>query len=512
MPPQANILVVDDHPANLLALEAVLEPLGHHVLKARSGEEALRLLLDHEVALILMDVQMPGLDGFRTVQLIKERERSRVTPVIFLTAINKEAQHVARGYDTGAVDYLFKPFDADILRAKVGVFLELHLAKERLLQQEVELRKAERVAHEASMARRFRALTDAMPHCVWAARRDGSVYYVNKTARSYLGKAIATSDEYRIGDLCHPEDEARVRDAWARCLREGREWETAFRMRGEDGSYRWFLGRAVPEREGDRGITGFILTATDVDELRRAMEAKDVFLAAASHELRTPLAAARAQAELARRWLERAAGDADPRPFRAVDTTCKQIERMGKLVENLLDVGRIQNGRLSLEVAPFDLCELMNECCERARAIATGHAIELRATPPITILGDRSRLDQVFTNLLSNAVRYSPDGGPVVVEISLDGDRVSTRIRDRGVGIPLEKQKEIFERFGRAHGSRFGGLGLGLTIAAGIVDQHGGTIGVTSAGIVGEGSTFEVVLPLVAVAQVEGSAGARPML
>jgi PAS domain S-box-containing protein len=505
---QAKILVVDDHAANLLAIEGVLEPLGHTVLKAKSGEEALRILLDHEVALILMDVQMPGLDGFRTVQLIKERERSRVTPVIFLTAINKEAAHVARGYDTGAVDYLFKPFDADILRAKVGVFLELHLAKERLLQQEVALRKAERVAHEAAMARRFRALTDAMPHCVWATRRDGSVYYVNKTARSYLGKAVATSDEYRIGDLCHPEDEPRVRDAWGRCLREGREWETALRLRGSDGSYRWFLGRAVPEREGDRGVSGFIITATDVDELRRAMEAKDVFLAAASHELRTPLAAARAQAELARRWLERAQAE-DQRPFRAVDTTCKQIERMGKLVENLLDVGRIQNGRLSLEVSSFDVCELVSECCDRVRALATDHTIELtKPLTPVTMLGDHSRLDQVFTNLLSNAVRYSPHGGPVRVEVVGEPDRAIVRVRDRGVGVPVDKQKEIFERFGRAHGSRFGGLGLGLTIACGIVEQHGGRIAVTSTGVAGEGSTFEVVLPLVATTQPEPPEGA----
>jgi PAS domain S-box-containing protein len=500
---QAKILVVDDHAANLLAIEGVLEPLGHTVLKAKSGEEALRILLDHEVALILMDVQMPGLDGFRTVQLIKERERSRVTPVIFLTAINKEAAHVARGYDTGAVDYLFKPFDADILRAKVAVFLELHLAKERLLQQEIALRKAERVAHEAAMARRFRALTDAMPHCVWAARRDGSVYYVNRTARAYLGKATATSDEYRIGDLCHPDDEARVRDAWSRCLRDGHEWETAFRMRGEDGNYRWFLGRVVPERNFDRGITGFIITATDVDELRRAMEAKDVFLAAASHELRTPLAAARAQAELARRWLERAA-TADERTFRAVDTTCKQIERMGKLVENLLDVGRIQNGRLSLDIAPFDLCDLLAECCERARSLATSHTIELAAVAPVNVLADRSRLDQVFTNLLSNAVRYSPQGGLIVVEVVADAERVVTRVRDQGVGIPVEKQKEIFERFGRAHGSRFGGLGLGLTIAGGIVEQHGGGIHVVSTGVSGEGSTFEVTLPLVTVVQLDG--------
>src|SRR5260221_6834222 len=140
----AKILVVDDHPANLLGIEAILDPLGHPVVKARSGEEALRRVLDEYFALILMDVQMPGLDGFATVSMIKEREKSKTTPIIFLTAISTDARNVSRGYSEGAVDYIFKPFDPQILRSKVGVFLALHEARERIREQEEELRRQQR--------------------------------------------------------------------------------------------------------------------------------------------------------------------------------------------------------------------------------------------------------------------------------------------------------------------------------------------------------------------------------
>src|SRR5262249_5795455 len=126
---RASILVVDDHPANLVALEAVLDPLGHEVIKCSSGEEALRHLLNRDFALILLDVQMPGLDGFKTAQLIKDRPKSRDIPIIFITALSRDSSHVFRGYSHGAVDYLLKPFDPDILRSKISVFVELYMQK-----------------------------------------------------------------------------------------------------------------------------------------------------------------------------------------------------------------------------------------------------------------------------------------------------------------------------------------------------------------------------------------------
>src|SRR5438876_2721569 len=167
--PIARILMVDDHPPNLVALDAILEPLGQELVHASSGEEALRHLLDGDFALILMDVQMPGIDGLQTAKLIKARPRNRHIPIIFLTAIHKEPAHIFRGYKEGAVDYLLKPFDPEILRAKVSVFVDLWRKNELLRQQEAMLRARHVLEVEKRGELRFRVLTDSMPQCVWAA-------------------------------------------------------------------------------------------------------------------------------------------------------------------------------------------------------------------------------------------------------------------------------------------------------------------------------------------------------
>jgi signal transduction histidine kinase len=173
----------------------------------------------------------------------------------------------------------------------------------------------------------------------------------------------------------------------------------------------------------------------------------------------------------------------------------RQVDRMSKLVEELLDISRIQGGRLSLELSTFDLGQLVREAVERT-VVASGPAtVEVRAPLGVTVEADQGRVDQVITNLVSNAIRYSPEGGLIEVELQPISGGVSLRVRDRGLGIPPEKQREIFERFARAHGPSYGGLGLGLTIAHGIVEQHGGRIEVESSGRDGEGSTFTVWLP-----------------
>src|SRR5439155_5712466 len=216
------------------------------------------------------------------------REKTRMTPVIFLTAINKAPQHVSRGYAEGAVDYIFKPFDPMILRAKVAVFLELHEARERMRAMEVEKRRRERAELEEAVLRRYKRMMDAMPHCVWAARRDGGVYYVNRAARDYLGSEGASANLQRITDYVHPDDEPRARGAWVQCVRTGQRVELQLRLRRHDGTYRWFRAEAVPEREGPIGVSGWLVTAVDVEDLRALIAAKDEFVASASHELRTP--------------------------------------------------------------------------------------------------------------------------------------------------------------------------------------------------------------------------------
>jgi PAS domain S-box-containing protein len=622
--PRAAILMVDDHPANLLALEAILEPLGQDLVKATSGEEALKQLLQRDFAVILMDVQMPGLDGFQTAALIKQRERTRTIPIIFLTALSRDAAHVFKGYAHGAVDYLLKPFDPEILRSKVSVFVDLFLKEQQLQRQAALLRQRDREALERQSALRYRRLTESLPSPMWAARADGSLTYANRAWRDYTGhhEGYELSLASFLQDV-HPADRERLKSAWMESQVQVRDSTEEFRLRRRDGVYRWHLARAVPEHDEHGALVGWLAIATDIDDKRRAeealgrfkttldatldcvlmfspdtltlayanagavkqlsasveelvglsvlevesafdetgfrkllaplmsgtlpsqtystnhrrrdgsevpvevvlqyvaegegpgrfisvarditerqraetalrlaSEAKDAFLAAASHELRTPLAAAKGHAHLA---LLKLGGQTEAGPGKSLQIINRQIDRMAKLVEDLLDISRLQAGRLSLELEPFDLSQLVLETRDRMAVLSQTHELKVEVPEHLEGVWDRGRLDQVLTNLLSNAIRYSPEGGLVLVRLVAEGDTgVHLSVKDEGVGIPSEKQRLIFERFGRAHGSKYGGLGLGLTISQGIVEQHGGRIWAESSGTAGQGSTFNVWLP-----------------
>ncbi|MCK8500665.1 PAS domain S-box protein [Myxococcus fulvus] len=622
--PRASILMVDDHPSNLLALEAILEPLGQELVKATSGEEALKFLLQRDFAVILMDVQMPGLDGFQTATLIKQRERTRTIPIIFLTALSRDAAHIFKGYAHGAVDYLLKPFDPEILRSKVSVFVDLFLKEQQIQRQAALLRQREREAMERQSELRYRRLTESLPEVMWAARADGSFTYANRAGRDYTG--IHEEQPLSLStflEFVHPVDREEMRQAWEMAIRSSQRVEREFRLRRFDGVYRWHLARAVPERDETGHVVGWIAVATDIDDKRRAeealgrfkmtldatldcvlmfspdsltltyanagaakqlasttdelvglsvlevegafdeagfrkllaplvsgtlpsqtystthrrrdgsevpvevvlqfvsaaegpgrfisvarditerqraetalrlaSEAKDAFLAAASHELRTPLAAAKGHAHLA---LLKLGGETEAGPGKSLKIINRQIDRMAKLVEDLLDISRLQAGRLSLELERFDFSQLVHETRDRMAVLSQGHEIQVETPEHLEGIWDRGRLDQVLTNLLSNAIRYSPEGGAVLVRLTGEGSEgVHLSVKDSGVGIPKDKQALIFERFGRAHGSKYGGLGLGLTISQGIVEQHGGRIWVESPGVPGQGSTFNVWLP-----------------
>ena len=498
--PRARLLVVDDHAPNLLTLEATLGDLGE-VVKAHSGEEALLHLLREDFALILLDVQMPGLDGFETARLIKERERSRFIPIIFLTARSRDASHVFRGYAQGAVDYVLKPFAPEILRSKVSVFVELFHKEEQLKRQEALLRQRERDALERESAWRYRLLGDAMPLCVFTATAEGRLRYGNRAWTELSGLPSEAVEDLWRSEMVHPDDRERVHAAWCQSVLSSRPFEEQFRLRRQsDRSYRWFLGRAVPERNERGRTTGWIITATDIDdqklaeaELSEANAAKDAFLAAASHELRTPLAAAKMQVQLAKRKYGDELTVGTRRAFEGLD---KQVDRMTRLVCDMLDVSRLLTGRLSLELEQLDLVPLLRTSCERLQALSTSHQLRLDVPEQLLLRCDSSRIEQVVTNLVSNAIRYSPHGGPVELRAWLDGEEVALQVRDHGVGIPPEKLGLIFERFGQAHGARYGGLGLGLTISQGIIEQHGGRIWAESPGIEGQGSTFHVRLPV----------------
>jgi PAS domain S-box-containing protein len=284
VPDPANILLVDDKEENLVALGAILEPLGQNLIHARSGEEALRRLLDHDVALILLDVQMPELDGFETATLIKQREKTRLIPIIFLTAISKDEVHVFRGYSVGAVDYLFKPLDPDVLRSKVSVFIELHGKNEQLRQQGEQLREQELAHAMRESEARYRALADAMPQIVWTARPDGKATYYNRRFFEYSGlePGTATGDEWIR--ILHPDDLARTIERRMETLASGDVFEIEYRFKAADDTYRWHLGRAVPLRNVDGEIDFWVGTATDIDAQKR-IEQSQAFLLRAGAEL-----------------------------------------------------------------------------------------------------------------------------------------------------------------------------------------------------------------------------------
>jgi PAS domain S-box-containing protein len=278
---KVNILLVDDKQENLVALQAILEPLGENLVLARSGEEALRCLLVNDVAVILLDVQMPGLDGFETAELIKRRDKTRTIPIIFLTAISKEERHVFRGYSTGAVDYLFKPFAPDMLRSKVAVFVELQRKSAQLQRQSELLRERELGAARRESEERYRALADALPQIVWTTGPDGRATYYNRRWYEYTGLDAGPprGDEW-IG-VVHPDDLQRTVRRRRETLASGEVFETEYRFRSADGSYRWHLGRAVPLRNDQTGAIDFwVGTATDIDTRKRTEQAQDFLLRA----------------------------------------------------------------------------------------------------------------------------------------------------------------------------------------------------------------------------------------
>jgi PAS domain S-box-containing protein len=269
-----NVLLVDDREENLVALVAILEPLGQNLVLARSGDEALRALLHDDFAVILLDVQMPGMDGFATAELIKQRERTRHIPIIFLTAISKDEQHVFRGYSAGAVDYLFKPFAPEVLRSKVAVFIDLWEKTQRLREHEERLRHQEIAELERASEARYRTLAEAMPQLVWRADPGGRATYYNERWFAYTGlrPAEATGSDWQ--SIIHPDDLPTTLARWEQAAETGGEFEMEYRFRRADGTYRWHLGRAVPVRGTDGEIESWVGTATDIDDKRRAEEAQ----------------------------------------------------------------------------------------------------------------------------------------------------------------------------------------------------------------------------------------------
>ena len=388
-----KILVVNDDAASLLALTSLLdqwaEESGYEVISARSGQQALRQVLLHDFAVILLDVNMPGMDGFETAEAIHQRARSADIPIIFVTAFLADEIDRLKAYQRGAADFLFTPVIPQILHAKVQVFVALATKNEELKRQ----------AHKLS-------------------QRSTELTATNKR-----------------------------------------------------------LTREMEERQA----------------AERKSHAKDEFLAMLGHELRNPLSAISSAAALI--GLPGATLDTVARAKQIIQ---RQSQHLSRIVDDLLDLSRAMSGKILLSRQPVDVAALVSACMDTFKATGrTGNYLLDMAMRPGWVDGDATRLEQIATNLIDNALKYTPPGGTIAISVAEEGEQVVLTVRDSGVGISQELLPHVFDVFVQASTTldrAQGGLGIGLALVRRLVELHGGSVSAHSAGA-SEGSTFEIRLP-----------------
>ncbi|WP_047528666.1 hybrid sensor histidine kinase/response regulator [Pseudomonas sp. 11/12A] len=388
---QAKLLIVDDLPENLLALEALIKREDRIVYKALCADEALSLLLQHEFAMAILDVQMPGMNGFELAELMRGTEKTKNIPIVFVSAAGRELNYAFKGYESGAVDFLHKPLDIHAVKSKVNVFVEL-FRQSKAMKQQVEALEQSRREQEALLKR---------------------------------------------------------------------------------------------------------LQSTQL-ELEQAVRMRDDFMSIVAHEVRTPLNGLILETQLRKMHLARdnAAAFTLDKMQAMVDRDERQIKSLIRLIEDMLDVSRIRTGKLSIRPTRFDLSERVRNLLQNfaAQIEAAESSVTLVAEQPVVGQWDEFRIEQVISNLLTNALRYGAKS-PITVKVYSERGEARVEVRDFGIGISEENQHRIFQQFERVTAKHaVAGLGLGLFISEQIVTAHGGTITVESR--IGEGALFRVCLPL----------------
>ncbi|MEP6857177.1 MAG: ATP-binding protein [Gemmatimonadales bacterium] len=403
---RVQLLLVDDRAENLLALEAILEPLGQELTRATSGPEALKKVLETEFAAILLDVQMPEMNGFEVAEIIKSRERSRTIPIIFLSAISKEDAYVFKGYSMGAVDYVFKPFNPDVLRSKVAVFVDLYM-KQRQIQQQGEL------------------------------LRESQKRELELEHRTSLLEAEARS----AAKLSQMNEELHRRQI----------------------------------------------------ALEQAMGARNRFYASMSHELRTPINAVIGYSTL---MLDNIYGPLNAKQKEGLQRTLKAARHLLELVNDVLDLSKIEAGKIELTLQPVMFPSLIEDLFVTVRPLADeyGSTLSLEMDgESFNIVSDPRRVRQILLNLLSNAIKFG-EGKPIrVVCRHSENGAADIDVIDQGVGIAKENIVRIFEEFVQVSESKQPGTGLGLPISRRLAQLLDGSLTVRSTP--GEGSTFSLTLP-----------------
>jgi signal transduction histidine kinase/DNA-binding response OmpR family regulator len=532
---KVNILVVDDLPEKLLAYEAILEELDQNLVTAVSGEDALKAVLRQEFAVILLDVNMPGMDGFETAALIRQRRKSAHTPIIFLTAFTDEIR-MAQGYASGAVDYLPTPVIPEVLKAKVKVFIELSQMRRQAAMQAEE--RAKRTAAEES-ARRSQFLVrvgeilstspsskEIIRHMTqlpipeiadFAALRithpDTNQVFVKlckhehgrlqvqslsedhrfcRWTKIVAAQVAASKNHVTLTHLAEPEL-ADMQEALA----------LPIMMQGHPN------GLLILARKNQHYLEDEITLAHDfanrasvaienvllVERIREADHRKDEFLAMLAHELRNPLAPIRNALHIMKR------SPTLDMQKEAHETIENQIQHMIHLVDDLMDVSRITQGKIELRRETISLHDALHHAIETARPLIDQRNHKLRVeinAAPLWVHADATRISQIFSNLLNNASKYTNDGGEIIFSCEEVDGQARIIVQDNGIGIPSTMLNRIFDLFAQVDSSlerAQGGLGIGLTLVKNLTEMHNGHIVAESEGI-NKGSRFLVHLPL----------------
>ena len=510
--PIARILIVDDDHRNLLALSETLNPLAE-VTCVSSGKDALRELLKHEFAVILLDVYMPEMDGYETAAIIRERPQTAQVPIIFLSAVNKETSHLMRGYEMGAVDYVFKPVDPVILRTKVGVFVDLYNARNQVEEQaklESSLREAhlreqlDRIAIERKLEdseRRQASVLGTLPMAVYEGPCGGEKLergFVGGDLEYFLGETAAEVRKgiRRFGEWVHPEDLASFE------ANEGEGGDAVtieYRFVGPDGRKRRLLDQRI-RVSGPAKTTQWAGTILDVTERRELeerlvhagkMDALGQLTGGVAHDFNNLLAAILGGISILDRRLE--LNDSEQH---VIDQMRYAADQGVALVKRMMAFARRQELTPSW-IDSNDLCDVVAGLVEHAlgdKVTASWNCLDT----DLGIFADRGQLELALMNLVINARDAMPDGGKVDVTIARaereeqSGQAVSIRVTDTGSGMSESILKKVTEPFFTTKQAGKG-TGLGLSMVAGFVDQSGGTLSIKSA--LGKGTEIEMVLP-----------------
>ena len=432
-----NILLVDDRPEGLLTLEAVLTSPQYRLLKANSGREALAQVSSQEVALVLLDVQMPGMDGLETARRLREDPRHRDIPIIFITAINQDRVNIFRGYQSGAIDYLLKPFDDEVLKAKVAVIAELYQKNQRIKHQEAVLAKTnEELKRE--IQERVRAEL-----ALRKAQENLEQKIIQRTAELSASNAALQA-------------------------------EVQHRRRAEED---------VQQLNADLQRRAL--------ELLKANRDLEAFSYSVSHDLRAPL---RAIDGFSRILTTEYAARLEDEGRRLLGIICANVKTMNQLIDSLLSLSRLT--RQSVRKQAVDMSQLVADVLEETRKTEPHRQVEIKCSPLPNAVGDPTMLRQVFTNLVANARKFTHQVLHPVIEIGSyqENGWLVYYVKDNGIGFDMRYAPKLFGVFQRLHSVKeFEGTGVGLAIVQRILHTHGGRV--WAQGQPHAGATFFFALP-----------------